>query len=273
MSAPITAYKPCESLRPFVEVFWEGSFNANALEPLSMRVIPSGCVELIIHLNDLHCELQNAYGWSQSPEYMIIGLFTRPYEVHFNNLVKVFSMRFKPEGIYNIFGIPASVFNARYEDMSLVLGSEFRDFSHRLKEEKSVAGMINRAQSYLMKNLMRNNIELNYVNRAAELIRQTKGLSIEELSGYVFISQRQLEREFKEKVGITPKHYLRIMRLNEAQRLLNDHHPMNLTSIAYQCGYFDQAHFIRDFRSITGEVPSIFIKGRSRFIANSGLAH
>lgn len=273
MSKPIQEYKPGENLRPFVELYWTGSFNSEALGRMSIQVIPNGCVELIVHLTDLHCDLLNSYGWSQSPDYTVIGLYTSPYVVQFSNNVKVFAIRFKPEGIYNIFGIPASAFKESFDDMTNVLGNAFQSFCHRLREEKSTADMIVRAENYLRQKILSTKIELSYINRAAELIRNTKGLKIEDLPGLVYISKRQLERQFKEKVGITPKHYLRITRLNEVQRLLDNNHTLDLTSVAYQCGYFDQSHFINDFKRITGEKPAVFFKGRKRFLANPGLAH
>jgi len=273
MQSPVTEYKPCESLRPFVELYWEGSFHADESGLLSMQMIPNGCVELFIHLNDLHCDLHNTYGWSQSPDNMILGLFTRPYEVQFRGMVKAFAIRFKPEGFYNVFGVPASEFKERYEDMSIVLGTEFIDLNHRVREEKSIAGIIRLVERHLLKNIQTNNIELSYLNRAAELIRQTKGIRIEEISNQVCISRRQLEREFKDKIGISPKQYLRIIRLNEVQRLLDNNNLMDLTCVAYYCGYYDQAHFINDFKRITGKKPTIFIKERGQIIANPGLAH
>jgi AraC-like DNA-binding protein len=273
MSTLITEYMPCESLRPFVQLYWEGSFNTNASGRLSMQMVPNGCLELLIHLSDLHCNLYNDYGWLPPPDYTILGLFTRPFEVRFNNTVKVFAIRFKPEGLYNIFGVPASVVKESYEDMSMVLGRDFRDFCHRMREEKNVAGMIRRAERHLLNNMQRSKVDMSYVNRAAELIRRSKGIRIEDISKQVFISQRQLEREFKDKVGISPKHYLRIIRINEALRFLNDNQATDLSSVAYHCGYFDQAHFINDFKRITGKKPTIFIKERRQIIANQGLAH
>ncbi len=273
MNTLLNEYLPCEGLKPFVELFWEGSFNINATRPLSMQMIPTGCLELIFHLNDLHCDLENNTSWSQTPDYMIMGLFTKPYEVRFKNYVKVFAIRFKPEGIYNVFGVPASELMDRYEDMSMVLGRGFLDFSHRLKEEISVISMIQRTEDYLLKNLLDNKIDVNYVNFAAKLIRNTKGVKIKDLPGKLCISKRQLEREFKDKIGISPKHYLRIIRINEVLRLLNEEHVIDLTSVAYHCGYFDQAHFINDFKRITGQKPTIFIKERGQFISNPGLAH
>lgn len=273
MQSPVTEYKPCKSLNSFVEVFWKARFQTVTSGPLSLQMIPNGCVELIIHLNDLHCDLENNYGWSQSPDFMILGLFTQPYEVRFSGDVNVFAIRFKPEGFYNIFGVPASEFKERYEDMTLVKCNGFREFSNRIREGKSVSSMIKLTEIYLLKSLQNNKIDISYVNLAAQLIRSTKGLKIDEISSKIFISKRQLEREFKNKIGISPKHYLRITRINEVVRFLNSNQSFDLTSVAYHCGYFDQAHFIHDFKRITGQKPSIFFKERGLIIANPGLAH
>jgi AraC-like DNA-binding protein len=270
MNSLITEYESGTDLKPFVELFWEGSFNSTSSGPQSMHLIPNGCLELIIHLNDLHCDLQHIDAWYQSPDYMLIGLFTQAYEVQFRDHVKVFAIRFKPEGIYNIFGVPASLFKERFEDMSLVLGREFRDFSRALREEKSIPLMIKRAEAYLRKVLQKNNAALNYVNHAAEIIRTTKGIRIEDLPNRVYISQRQLEREFKYKIGISPKHYLRITRMNEVMRFLSKNHAIDLTSVAYHCGYFDQAHFINDFKKITGSNPTLFIKDKGNYLTAAG---
>lgn len=273
MNNLIIEYLPCQKLRPYIELYWEGSFNADASGRISMQMVPNGCLELIFHLNDLHCDLEKDDTWSQSPDYMVIGLFTKPYEVRFKNFVEVFSIRFKPEGVYSIFGIPASELKDTYHDMALILGDRFLDFSNRLKEEQSVISMIRQTEQFLLKNLMDRKIDMNYINFAAELIRNKKGVRIEDLPGQVCISQRQLEREFKNKVGISPKHYLRIIRINEVLRLLKDNKAIDLTSVAYHCGYYDQAHFINDFKNITGEKPSIFVRDKGQFIAAPGLAH
>jgi AraC-like DNA-binding protein len=262
----VIEHEPGKDLKPFVELFWEGSFNSKSSGRQSMRMIPNGCLDLIIHLNDIHCDLQEINAWYQSPDYMLIGLFTKPYEVQFGDHVKVFSIRFKPEGIYNIFGVPASLFKERFEDMSLVLGREFEDFSHRLREERTIPLMIKRAEEYLRKVLEKNKADLSYVNHAAEIIRTCKGIRIEDLPKRVYISQRQLEREFKYKIGISPKHYLRITRINEVMRLIGENQTMDLTTVAYQCGYFDQSHFIHDFKKITGSNPTLFIKNRESYM-------
>ncbi len=268
----VRQYKPGGALTNFVEVYWEGRFTGHPHKGMSMRVIPSGFVDLIIHLSDLHCDLHNEYGWDQSPDYTVIGLYTRPYEVQFQDKVDVFAIRFKPEGFFNVFGVPSSLFKEGFDDMSLVLGADFQAFCDQLKQKASASkAMIRLANGFLLRMIDRNQVGQNYVNRAAELIRQTKGgLKIEDLSRRMNISLRQLEREFKDKVGLTPKQYLRLSRMNEVHRLLEQHKWLNLTQVAYQSGYADQAHFIRDFKSITGEKPTVFIKERNRYLVTTG---
>lgn len=269
MSVKLTEYKPVEFLQPFVEVFWKADFNITKEPLLKQRVVPNGFAELIIHLSDHHCDLPIGGNWSQSPDYTIIGLYTQPYEVRFSDLVNTFGIRFKPEGIYNLFGVPASLFSESYDDMESVLGKSFREYSSKMMDAFTTDQMLRFTEQYLLKQLEKNNSELTYVNYAAEMIRNSDEFKkIEEIPDKVYVSLRQLEREFKKKIGTTPKRYMRIARLNEVHKKLESKQELELTQVAFDCGYADQAHFIRDFKSFMGLKPTLFIKNRDRFIVN-----
>jgi len=269
MDIEIIEYRPSQQLQPYVELLWEGNFNIRKKPELTQKVVPNGFVELIIHNTDVHCHLTQENRWSFSPDYTIIGLYTQPYEVQFRNFVNVFGIRFKPEGIYNLFGIPASIFSERYEDMELVLGPAFREYCLALRESLSIEQRLRLTNHYLAEQLRKHHPEINYVNRAAELIRQAgRVYRIDKLPEMVYISLRQLEREFRDKVGTTPKRYLRIARINDVYRKLENGEKVDFTSLAFECGYSDQAHFIRDFKSFTGIKPSLYKKERNLFIVN-----
>ena len=273
MSIIIKEFKPSLPLRPYVELFWLGNFNVNSTNYLSQKVIPNGYVELIIHLTDFHCELLQNSGYSSSPNYLMIGLFTQPYDVHFKKHVKVFGIRFKPEAIYHIFGIPTSELNAYFADAECFAGKNFREFSLRIIDSKSVTEMISLSEKYLLKNINGSKLNLYYLNKAVEIIRKRNGiLSMDELAGKVYISSRQIEREFKQKIGISPKNYMRIARLNEVNRMINNRQRLNLTEISFAAGYSDQAHFIRDFKHFTGESPKVLISKKEEFIINPNSA-
>ncbi|MFH5883582.1 helix-turn-helix domain-containing protein [Halalkalibaculum sp. DA3122] len=269
MSIHITEYRPIEYLQPYVELFWKGDFNVTRMAEFRQQVVPNGFLELIIHLSEQHCDLPYDGNWSKSPDYTIIGLYTKPYEVRFCELVNTFGIRFKPEGIYNLFGVPASLFSESYDDMEQVLGPSFREYCSKMMEASNCDEMLKLTEKYLLNQLERNTSELTYVNYAAEMIRKSEDFNkIEEIPGKVYVSLRQLEREFKNKIGTTPKRYMRIARLNEVHKKLESNQELELTQVAFDCGYADQAHFIRDFKSIMGVNPTLFIKKRDQFIVN-----
>ena len=269
MDTIIKEYKPSLHLGAYVELFWSGQFNLTQMPLLSQRVIPNGYIELIIHLTDSHCELLQGRDYETSPDYTLIGLFTQPYDVHFRETVRVFGIRFKPEGIHHVFGMPASEIHAAFADMESFARRNFREYTNKIRVSDAVGEMIRLSEDYVLGNVNRRRLDLSYLNRAAEIIRRKKGLiSMEELAGKSYISSRQLEREFKKKVGLSPKNYMRIARLNEVNRILTNGRRLLLTDVSYTCGYSDQAHFIRDFKHFTGESPKRFLKKRDRYIVN-----
>jgi AraC-like DNA-binding protein len=84
------------------------------------------------------------------------------------------------------------------------------------------------------------------------------------------LSQRQFERKFTEQVGTTPKLYSRVNRLNYALRLKEKTPELTWTHVTYQAGYFDQTHFVKDCKSLTGETPSDFLRRMSDFYYPAG---
>jgi len=256
----LSEYQPSRSLSPFVSQYWEGSFNVDAGREVCLHLTPHGCLEIIVHLNDMHCDIYKDGKWGQSPDYMVIGMFTQSHKVLFQSRVNAFAIRFKPDGFYNIFGVPPALFLDAYEDMALVLDKKFREYSHRIREAKSTEIRITLTEEFLLFCLGNSRVIQNYVDHAARMIRLDPCIRIPDLADKVHISQRQLERQFKDRMGISPKHYLRLNRIQKAVQCLNLNGSMDLFSVAYSCGYFDQAHFINDFKKITGLNPRAFVK-------------
>lgn len=269
MNIIIREFEPSLELAPYVAGFWEGDFNINRAQLLTQRVAPSGFLEIIIHVTPLHCELFKNDNWSQSPDHTIIGLHTEPYIVKFSDAVKVFGIRLKPEGIFNLFAIPSSLFRDTYENMEDVLGNDFKILCNQIRECTRWNERLDFASSYLINSMQRYNIEYNYINRAADVIRRRKGdIVMDELADEACISRRQLEREFAAKLGISPKQYMRLSRFSEVHRQLELKEELNLTKVSHHCGYADQAHFIREFKSFMGYTPTVFLKNRNEFIVN-----
>lgn len=265
----IQEFRPGPALSPYVTHFWTGEFNLSALESFQQQVAPNGLVELVIHLTDRHCMLPTATGWARTPVYTLIGLQSRSYDVRFTSTVKVFGIRFKPERFRHIFGVPAAEFSDLHLDIGHLAGRRFNVFQERLLKAVDILDMVSVAEAWLLDSLKRHGFGPDYLDVAADLIRQTRGLiTLEDLTRKVFISARQLERAFRQGMGVTPKHYMRIARLGEAFRQIQTGRPVDMTRISHACGYFDQSHFIREFRAFVGEKPGYFTKNREQYIVN-----
>jgi len=98
---------------------------------------------------------------------------------------------------------------------------------------------------------------------ALPLIYQSKGtIRIKELTGQLHISQSPFEKRFRQTVGTSAKKFASIVRL---KNVLQQYDKRNsLTELAYEAGFYDQAHFIRDFKAFTGESPETFFHSKDR---------
>ncbi|HTD93876.1 MAG TPA: helix-turn-helix domain-containing protein, partial [Chitinophagaceae bacterium] len=106
-------------------------------------------------------------------------------------------------------------------------------------------------------------ITIDLISRSCvDAIMQTNGsLEISELADRLEIQRRKMERRFRSAIGLSPKQLSRAVRLQAAIRLLAGRKFSSLTDLALESGYFDQAHFIKDFREFTGRSPKSFFSG------------
>jgi hypothetical protein len=124
--------------------------------------------------------------WKDSATWKVIGK------------AETFGIRLKPEGLLQLFKMPASAIYLDYTDLESVLGKNVNAFSDSLYSAKDVRELIQISEQFLLNKLQQVKLERNYVVEATKLIRQSKGsLSIEKLSENLYVSKRQLERSVK----------------------------------------------------------------------------
>lgn len=270
MKVKFSQYRPSQWLAPYVQAYYTGDFNLYGENDFVQSVVPNGCIELIVHLTHDHCELVKGNTWGKSPEFTLIGLQTGPYGVRFHKRVRIFGIRFNPEGIFRLFGIPPSLFKATFESSSDTFGGEFGDYCSRLRESPDIGRNIRLTEEYLLKKWEGNTKGHDYVDLACGAIRSHHGmLSLGELINKLPISPRQLQREFKQRLGITVKEYMRLIRLSAVQNHLQLPRSMNLTELSHLIGFADQSHFIREFKQLAGTNPGQFLRERDRFLSLS----
>jgi len=254
-------FKPCPMLEPYVSCYWLSVFTgtedeAQKLKPKQITIIPDGGSSIIFDFN-------LRQGWYQ--EY-IWGVTDKPvvlYNQHSisQGQIMTFGVDFQPGGLYSFLIVPmGELVNTSLELRSLS-DSSVCEFSKGIVNAASIGEQIHRVEAFLLERLDRADSMRTPVLEALYMIRRTSGsIRINELAAKLFVSERTLRRLFKEHVGISPKALCRITRLQSAMSYCRETKDVNFLIAAYDNGYFDQAHFIKDFKEFCGFTPGQYRK-------------
>jgi AraC-like DNA-binding protein len=166
---------------------------------------------------------------------------------------------FHEAGINAFSRIPANeLFGLSISSENVFRPSELSEIIARLAEAQNNGDRVKIIEAFLLQKLTDQTPDA-LVRHATQLIKQHHGnIRIKDLANSLCTSQDAFEKRFRARVGATPKQYASIVRL----RSLIKNYPFlpSLTEAAYQAGYFDQSHFIKDFRLFTGQTPTDFFK-------------
>lgn len=262
-------FQPSPELRPYIDRFW---VHAGILpENTIYRCVPSGTASIIFGTTDGEEWLKRGEVWERVPHAFFTGLWTEPAVLKSDRRIRWFGIQFNPEIFVQLFRQPLREMENVALDVRSVFGKSMDDLSRNIGDAADVQERIAIAETFIKRELNKRRPEEAYFTQAIRLIRQHSGLmSTEAISKKVFVGERQLQRAFREYFGVTPKTYGRLMRFNKATTLLKTATSINWGDVTYNCGYADQAHFIRDFREFSGANPTALIADPAALIALPG---
>ncbi|HEV3221965.1 MAG TPA: helix-turn-helix domain-containing protein [Puia sp.] len=180
--------------------------------------------------------------------------------------MKKMIINFKPGGFHKIFRLPAHYFSNRTRDALEFLGKPLIDITHQIIKT-SLSGKIELADAFLLKQLQKGQkkTERN-IDEAIRLIEIFNGnISIRELELATYTTKRTLERHFLEQVGLYPKTFSRLVRFNGVIRFIESNLNVKWRQLADAFGYYDQSHFINEFKSLTGSLPQDYFSLKTGF--------
>lgn len=184
-------------------------------------------------------------------------------EISFNGCYTLFEICFKPNGFYKIFRLPAKELTNYIFNVEDIFDISIKDFYEQLYSAKGLQEMALQADAFLIHQLKKQESfsSIDGITIISNLILKNAGImNVEDLAREANMSKRNFERIFTEKVGVSPKLFCGVTRFNYALNLKLNYPKKDWTSIAVQCGYFDQMHLIKDFKKYAGASPSTFLK-------------
>ena len=250
---PFHRFAPDKQLEPLIESYWLVSDDDTM--PRLQKIVPDGFTEIIFHLGDPYrIRLYNE--WEMQTESLLAGQIRKHFFLENTGRSDIVGIKLKPTALNHLFGLDMHKFTDKVVDLSSVLGPYFFETGKRLQETKDSSEKVSFLNIHFKNLLSENPFRESAADRAVDIIFSKHGmLPVSAISGAVGIGERQLENLFKKYIGLSPKFYARIIRFSYIFTLVQEN-KQNWSGIAYDASFFDQSHFIRNFKDFTGENPS-----------------
>jgi len=165
----------------------------------------------------------------------------------------------QPGALYRLTGIPQGELTNTFIDAEAVWAAELRQLNERLSSAAAWPEMLPLIEGFLLERIRRLRVAPHPADAVGQLLLcPGPRLGLDALAHHACLSPRQLDRQFAQRMGVSPSLYARIVRFDRAFRLKNGHPELDWLSIALACGYYDHQHLAKDYREFTGSTPSAF---------------
>jgi AraC-like DNA-binding protein len=280
---------PAPQLQPFIRCYWLLDAEAPSADVAPERILPDGCVEIILNLADSF-ERHHADGAvERQPNALLIGPSTRHLAIKPTGTVSLVGIRFFPAGAAPFLSAPPG----ELRDAAPWLGDVATPLDQHLEER--LADLDDAGRGVLLDAVLTRRLERSRrplasaaVFAAVSAVLASAGrVRVDDLARRMGVGPRQLERRFAESAGYGPKTLCRLARFQSAVRTLDRRAAAGTghsrtsgaprwSAIAIRCGYADQAHLTREFREFAGTTPGGYVRERhpmsDKFVATLDLA-
>ncbi len=255
-------FSPSKELAPFVECYfiWE---NSDApVQPLMIESPPNGFCSIVFNYGDPFYITNSKYERLDVPSQYIAGQSIYIYNLTLPGRIGMAGIVFRPAALASIFGLQMYEFVEERTDLYKVFRKEIIDrYISLIKKGVSPEDRARTLEDFLMEQLNLSSPRPDKIDESANQIVEMNGMvNIGELVRQSFMSRRTFERNFFQKVGLSPKYYIRVRRIAYICNLIAGKKEVDWPKILYDLEYFDQSHFIKDFENFTGRSPGQYLK-------------
>jgi AraC-like DNA-binding protein len=250
---------PSQKLQPYIKCFY--LYESDSDRGYDDTVFPSGTMEVIFNLGTGNWRSKKDEVFYTTPPIELWGQITKPLSIQSVGRNVMFGFRFYPHSAAYFFDEHVSEFNNEIVDATHVLGLSLRILHSRLLEVTDLNARVALVEDYLWSRLAVTEKKHNKIKFIGDIVHNLKKSysddNIISISNRNNISTRYLNSLFSQYTGIPPKLFYKINRFQHSLNLVYSNEE-KLTNIAYSSGYFDQAHFIKEFKLFTGITPNSF---------------
>ena len=253
---------PQPPLSNFVDLLW--FYDGYSPGPHSKeRLMPDGSIELVINLKDDEARIydrENLDKCTRLPGALLCGPHSSFFVIDTAQQASVIGIHFKPGGAFPFFKMPACELHNLHVSLEDLWGHQSGLLRERLLEAPTPEKKIHLLEQCLLEHAFKPLERHKSVDCALGLFRNIHTApAMAELADQIGISSRRFIQLFSNEVGLTPKLFARVRRFQQVLRKIRSGMDFSWVDMAASCGYFDQAHFIRDFKEFSGINPTAYL--------------
>lgn len=234
--------EPAQQLQNFIHCYWKLSTKKRLDYPFNYRVVSDGCIDVFFNLNN-------------TEESFVMGFCKKYVEFSIGREFSFGGIRFYPSIFPLIFGISAKTLANKDQPLSLILPQLAKFVSENIQEDFFVATPKMNTLFYSFIQKIDPIIDDRFYNAFVEILKKKGNLEIEKDLN-TGLSPRQLRRVFNYYIGTSPKSFCQVVRFQYILNAKPSSQSLKENKIFYDVGFFDQAHFIKNFTKFYGVTPS-----------------
>ncbi len=236
--------EPGQSVGGLVETFWRVDWDLNDNSPHIQQNIPDPCIHMVFDMYSAQ----------------VVGAVTKRYTATLAGKGHIFGIKFRPGGFYALTQLQVSDFTDAKLEISEIFGSDGEKLVDDIRQAKTFVQMQSKSEAFLRPKMPDSCDGVAKLEAIINEIHSNQSImKVSDLSDLFAIPERGLQRLFKSQVGVSPKWAIRKCRIQEVLAQLESG-GKDWQQLVVQLGYFDQSHFIKDFRSLIGLTPTQYIK-------------
>lgn len=246
--------QPSPLLAPYVRHYWTLDASSSSTP---QRIIPTGCMTLVLHRGSRLLSLNQQV---LQPTAFLSGQSVGYTDLVQTGSVSMIVVVFQPYGARAFFDIPMNELNGYNIGLDELNDPLFQELHRQVISEIDTKKCIQLIEDVLLKKLRNfKQHAFKRISAAIGHISQNSTVNTATIADIACLSSRQLNRVFSDYIGATPKEFMRVIRFQRALHYMQTTPDINFTQLAFCCGFYDQPHMIKEFKSLSGFTPSEFI--------------
>ncbi|PJZ84880.1 helix-turn-helix domain-containing protein [Leptospira harrisiae] len=234
-----------EKLDFFIEHYWTVSWDLTNSDPYLAETLPYPSIHIVF-------ERENS---------KIFGVTKGRFSTLLQGKGSVFGIKFRPGAFYPFYNKSVSLLTDKKMPLSILANDEILTLENKIFNLEEETSRVELVETWLEKNLTKPDPKITFINGIIDTIKEDRGIqSVDQIVKLTSMNLRNLQRLFRDYVGVSPKWVIQRFRIQEVAERIEKEKTIHYAEMALELGYYDQAHFIKDFKKTIGHSPEEYLK-------------